>query len=73
VHQLFIDFKQACDSVRREVWYINLIEFVISMEQIRLMKVCLNESYGRKALETAKSLHKDPFWGTLRGFFFGDF
>ena len=28
VHQLFIDFKKACDSVRREVLYIILIEMV---------------------------------------------
>jgi hypothetical protein len=26
VHQLFIDFKKACDSVRREVFYNILIE-----------------------------------------------
>jgi hypothetical protein len=64
VHQLFIDFKKACDSVRREVWYINLIEFAIPMELIRLIKVCLNETFSRKALETDRSLHKGPRWGT---------
>jgi hypothetical protein len=55
VHQLFMDFKKACDSVGREVWYINLIEFAIPMELIRLIKVCLNETYNRKALETGRS------------------
>jgi hypothetical protein len=29
VYQLFIDFKKACDSVRREVLYNILIEFRI--------------------------------------------
>jgi hypothetical protein len=38
VHQLFIDFKQACDSVRREVVYNNLIEFGISMKLVRLIQ-----------------------------------
>jgi hypothetical protein len=64
VHQLFVDFKKACDSVRREVWNINLIEFAIAMELMRLIKVCLNETYSKKALETGISLHKGPRWGT---------
>jgi predicted helicase len=29
VHQLFIDFKEACDSMRKEVLYNILIEFGI--------------------------------------------
>jgi hypothetical protein len=33
VHQLFIDFKKAYDSVRREVLYNILIELVIPMKQ----------------------------------------
>jgi hypothetical protein len=32
VHQLFIDFKKACDSVMREVLYNILIEFGIPMK-----------------------------------------
>jgi hypothetical protein len=31
VHQLFIDFKKAYDSVRREVLYSILIEFGVPM------------------------------------------
>ena len=42
-HQLFIDFKELCDTVRREVVFIILIEFVIPMKLIRLIKMCLNE------------------------------
>jgi hypothetical protein len=44
VHQLFIDFKKAYNSVRREVLYNILIEFGIPM---KLVKICLNETYGR--------------------------
>jgi hypothetical protein len=47
VYQLFIDFKKACDSVRREVLYNILIEFGISLKLVRLIKMCLNETYGR--------------------------
>ena len=43
----FIDFKRAYDSVRREVFYNILIEFDIPMKLIRLIKMCVNEMYGR--------------------------
>ena len=46
VHQLFIDFKKACNSVRREALYNILIEFGIPMKLVRLIKMCLNETYG---------------------------
>jgi hypothetical protein len=41
--QLFIDFKKAYDSVRREVLYNILIEFGIPMKLVRLIKMCLSE------------------------------
>jgi hypothetical protein len=44
VHQLFIDFKKACDSVRREVLYNILLEFGVPMKLVRLIKMCLNET-----------------------------
>jgi len=47
VHQPLIDFKKAYDSVRREVLYNILIEFDIPMELVRLIKMCLTESYSR--------------------------
>jgi len=47
VHQLFIDFKQAYDSVRREVLYNILIEFGIPKKMVRLIKMCLTETYSR--------------------------
>jgi hypothetical protein len=45
VHQLFIDFKKACDSVRREVLYNILIQFEVPMKLVRLIKMCLYETY----------------------------
>jgi hypothetical protein len=47
VHQLFIDFKKAYDSVRREVLYKILIEFGIPMKLVRIIKMCLNETYSK--------------------------
>jgi hypothetical protein len=47
VHQLFIDFKKAYDSVRREVLYNILIEFWVPMKLVRLIKMCLNETIVR--------------------------
>jgi hypothetical protein len=47
VHQLFINFKKANDSVRREVLYNILIEFGIPMELERLRKMCQSEMYSR--------------------------
>jgi hypothetical protein len=37
VYQLFIDFKKAYDSVRREVLYNILIEFGIHIKPLRLI------------------------------------
>jgi hypothetical protein len=47
VHQLFIDFKKAYDSVRRVVLYNIPIEVVLPMKLVRLIKMCLNETYGK--------------------------
>jgi len=48
VHQLFIDFKKAYVSVRREVLYKILIEFGIPRKLVRLMKISLTETYSRE-------------------------
>jgi hypothetical protein len=47
VHQLFMYFKKAYDSVRRKLLYNFLIEFGIPMKLLRLIKMCLNETYSR--------------------------
>ncbi|KAJ4441771.1 hypothetical protein ANN_11629 [Periplaneta americana] len=53
VHQLFIDFKKAYDSVKREVLYDILIEFGIPKKLVRLIKMCLSETYSRVRIEYA--------------------
>jgi hypothetical protein len=45
VHQLFIDFKKAYNSVRSEVLYNILIEFGMPRKLDGLIKMCLNETY----------------------------
>jgi hypothetical protein len=45
VHHLFIDSKQTCDSVKREVLYNILIEFGIPRKVVGLIKMCLNGIY----------------------------
>ena len=47
VHQLFIDFKKAYDSVRREVLYNILMEFGVTKKLVRLIKMCLTETYSK--------------------------
>jgi hypothetical protein len=46
-HQLFIDFNKAYDSARREGLYNILIEFGVTMNQVTLIKMCLNETYSK--------------------------
>jgi len=45
VYKLFIDFRKAYDSVRREVLYNILSEFGIPMKLVRPIKVCLTETH----------------------------
>ena len=47
VHQLFLDFKKAYDSVRREVLYKILIEFSIPRKLVSLVKMSLTETCSR--------------------------
>ena len=47
VHQLFIDFKKAYDSVSREILYKILIEFGIPRKLVRLIKMSLTGTYSR--------------------------
>ena len=45
VHHQLIEFKKAYDSVRRKLLYNILIEFGIPVKLVRLIKMCLNETY----------------------------
>jgi hypothetical protein len=45
VHQLFIDFKKAYDSVRREVLHNILNEFGTPRKLVGLTQMCSNETY----------------------------
>jgi hypothetical protein len=47
VHQLFIDFKKAYDSFKKDALYNILIEFGIPRKLVGLIKMCLNETYSR--------------------------
>jgi hypothetical protein len=51
VHQLFVDFKKAYDSVRREELYNILIEFGVPTKLVRLIKMCLNETYNKVRID----------------------
>ena len=45
VHQLFIDCKKACDSVRRAVLYNIFIEFGILKKLFSLIKMCSSDTF----------------------------
>jgi len=48
VHQLFIHFTKAYDSVRRQVLCIIPIEYGIPMKLATLINMCLNEIYSSR-------------------------
>jgi hypothetical protein len=45
VHQVFIDFRKAYNSVTRQALYSILIEFGIPRKLAGLIQTCLNETY----------------------------
>jgi hypothetical protein len=51
VHQPFIDFKKAYGSVRREALYNILIECGILKKLVKLIKMCLTETYSRVCVD----------------------
>jgi hypothetical protein len=57
VHQLFIDFKKAWNSVRREVLYDIITECGIPRKLAGLIKVCLNETYSTVRIDRKFSVN----------------
>jgi len=47
IYQLFIEFKKACDSVRKGILYNILTEYGIPMKLAKLIKMFVNETYSR--------------------------
>jgi hypothetical protein len=50
-NHLFIHFKKAYDSVRKEVLYSILIEFGIPRQLVGLISMYLNETYSRARID----------------------
>ena len=47
VCQLFIDFEEAFDSIKRESLYDILITFAVPKTLVRLIKICLDGTQGK--------------------------
>jgi hypothetical protein len=77
VHQLFVHFKKAYDSVRREVFYNNLIDSGVPMKLFRLIKTCLDDTYSKhcvgKYLSDTFPIPHDPKQGNTLSPFIFDF
>jgi len=59
LHQLFIDFKSACDLNSRKVLYNVLFEFGMPMKLVRLIKMFPNETYSGVHLSDRFSIRND--------------
>jgi hypothetical protein len=59
-----IDFKKPYDSVRREVLHSVLIEFGVPMKLVRLIKMCLNETYNKAHISKCHISY--PKWSKIR-------
>jgi len=57
VHQVFIDFEKAYDSVRRELLYNILTEFSVLIKLIRLIRMSLNETYSKFRVRKINRIH----------------
>jgi hypothetical protein len=47
MRQLFVDFKKGSDSVKTKILYNILFEFGIRKKLVRLIKMCLNETFSK--------------------------
>ena len=64
MHQLYIDFEKAYDSVGRKVWHNVLVKSGIPMKPVRLIKMCLNETCSRVHVRK----HLSDLFGMTNGF-----
>jgi hypothetical protein len=60
-----VHFKKTYNSVRREVLYNILIEFEVAMKLVRLIKMCLNETYSEVRIGKDLS-HSFPIQNSLK-------
>jgi hypothetical protein len=47
VHHLFTDFKIAYNTIKRKILYNILLGFGIHKKLVRIIKMCLNETYSK--------------------------
>jgi hypothetical protein len=57
VHHPFIDFNKVYYSFGREVLYNIHIEFSLSMKLVRLIEMCLNETYMKSVWVNIYPMH----------------
>jgi hypothetical protein len=67
VYQLFIDFQKTYDSIRKDVLYNILTEFGVPTKIVRLIKMCLYETYTKvhigRQLSDEFAIQNDPKQG----------
>jgi hypothetical protein len=66
VHQLFIDFEKAYDSVSREVMYDILVEFGVPKKPIRWIGISLNETYSKVCIRNTHLFDMFPIQSDLK-------
>jgi hypothetical protein len=62
---MFIDFKKAYDTIRREVLYSLLIDIGIPRNLVGLIQMCLNETYSTVRIGKCQS-DKSPIQNSLK-------
>jgi hypothetical protein len=70
VHELFIEFKEACDSIRRKVLCNIVIQFGIRMSLVGIIEMCLNEI--RKYIRVREGKHLSETFPVKNGLKQGD-
>jgi hypothetical protein len=66
VQQLFINFKEADNSVRREVLYNIFIVLRIAMKLDGLIKISLNETYSKVHDQILLWASRESWWRKVK-------